>query len=174
MKRRWRLCIGVALALAIASGIVLLQPAYWRAVGWLRGEAFYAGRPASYWASEFHRCGLDPLSDLEDFAVYDPPSIWQQLQHLGSVSSARPSIRRPPIFAGDSDAILVLLELLSHDEPLVRQMAAYGLGKISTPAAVAVPALEARLRDPDDQVQIAARFALWRIDPHRVRNWYPR
>jgi hypothetical protein len=33
-------------------GVLALPGVHWRLIGWAKGEPFYQGRPASYWASE--------------------------------------------------------------------------------------------------------------------------
>jgi hypothetical protein len=51
MKRRWRLWLGLAVVLVLAGG--LAHPSvHWRLIGWLKGEAFYQGRPTSWWAGD--------------------------------------------------------------------------------------------------------------------------
>src|SRR6184192_1822327 len=58
MKKRLRTWIGITLVLTVATGLALPVP---RAVflGWLRGERFAHGRPASYWADRVRAGGLD-------------------------------------------------------------------------------------------------------------------
>lgn len=51
MKRRWQILIGMAL-LALVGAAVLNPAIRWRVIGWARSEAFYQGRPTSYWARE--------------------------------------------------------------------------------------------------------------------------
>src|SRR5262245_16011279 len=51
LKRRWRLLLGLAL-LILVGGALLLPAVHWRVIGWVRGEAFYHGRPSSYWSGE--------------------------------------------------------------------------------------------------------------------------
>jgi hypothetical protein len=56
MKKRW--LYRVLILLALAALAVWLEPT--RVVwGWLRGEAFYQGRPTSWWRSEFGRWRLE-------------------------------------------------------------------------------------------------------------------
>src|SRR5580704_12574061 len=40
------------LALVALLGFFALPPVYWRLIGTVRGEAFYQGRPVSYWRNE--------------------------------------------------------------------------------------------------------------------------
>src|SRR5947208_1405182 len=46
-KRRRRL---LALAVLALLGVLAFPGVHWRLVGWARGEPFYQGRPASYYA----------------------------------------------------------------------------------------------------------------------------
>lgn len=43
----------LALLLVGLAGVCLHPAVRWRVVGWYRGEAFYQGRPTSYWAEQF-------------------------------------------------------------------------------------------------------------------------
>ena len=52
MLKRKRLACLVILLLVLA-GVSLHPAVYWRVIGWSRGEAFYQGRPTSYWAEQF-------------------------------------------------------------------------------------------------------------------------
>jgi hypothetical protein len=46
MKRRWKLWLALVLAI---GGLFSLPAVYWRVIGRVKGEAFYKGRPTSYW-----------------------------------------------------------------------------------------------------------------------------
>ena len=48
IRRRWRLLLALTLLL-LAGGLALVPGVRWPVYGWLRGEAFYQGRPTSYW-----------------------------------------------------------------------------------------------------------------------------
>lgn len=48
MKRRWKLWLG--LVLLLVAGAAFMYPSiYWPVTGWAKGEAFYQGRPTSWW-----------------------------------------------------------------------------------------------------------------------------
>src|ERR1043166_149159 len=49
MKRRWKLWLSL---LILAGSLFALPAVHWRVIGWVRGEAFYQGRPTSYWSME--------------------------------------------------------------------------------------------------------------------------
>jgi HEAT repeat protein len=60
-------------------------------------------------------------------------------------------------------AVPTLMELLSHDSPQMRALAAQTLGRVGLPASDARAALERAARDPNAAVQSAARGAMQRI-----------
>ena len=65
-----------------------------------------------------------------------------------------------------AEAVPALIEALQKDRwPEVRQAAASALGDIGAAAAPAVPALYEAMKDPDGHVRVAARNALFRLDP---------
>ena len=48
--KTWKRICRLVLACMAVLAIFSLPPVYWRVVGWVKGEAFYQGRPTSYWA----------------------------------------------------------------------------------------------------------------------------
>jgi HEAT repeat protein len=60
-------------------------------------------------------------------------------------------------------AVSTLIELLSHESPQLRALAARTLGQIGPAASAAAPALERATKDPNGAVQGAAKAALDRI-----------
>lgn len=79
MTRR-RLLLAFVLLL-LAGGTLSLPAVHWRLIGWWRGEAFYQGRPTSWWARQLKR---------------DEPQLPPILNYIadgqqGSGPSARPS-----------------------------------------------------------------------------------
>jgi hypothetical protein len=58
LKRRWKWWAGLGLVLLATIGLLALPAVHWPLLGWLRGEAFYRGRPTSYWQREVAR--LEP------------------------------------------------------------------------------------------------------------------
>src|SRR2546425_683178 len=82
MKRRWAISLGILLILSL--GASSFHPAvHWRLIGFVKGEAFFQGRPTSYW-----RCELQDLcqtqSDYFDPSLFTEPA-WttQWLNHFG-------------------------------------------------------------------------------------------
>lgn len=69
MKRRWLLRLALLLLVGTSS---LLPPVYWRVIGWTRGEAFYQGRPTSYWRTQIQ----GNKWALNEAALHDPKPIW--------------------------------------------------------------------------------------------------
>jgi HEAT repeat protein len=66
-------------------------------------------------------------------------------------------------------AVPTLVELLAHESPKVRALAARTLGRIGPAAGDAKPALQGAARDPSAAVQTAAKEALKRIEAPPTR-----
>jgi HEAT repeat protein len=67
---------------------------------------------------------------------------------------------------GDAGQVVpALIEALEDKVPDVRWSAAIGLGYYGDQARDAIPALQARVKDPDARVREGARVAMSRIDP---------
>jgi HEAT repeat protein len=134
MKKRWLLLIPVVL-IAIAVG-AWVEPTH-SVRGWVRGEPFYQGRPASYWEEGL----IDP----------EPKEQMRIPQELES---------------GKAAAVPVLVYLLGSRHEPVRTSAAGILTKLGPPAADAVPALLTRFNDdPDPTVRAISAQALGAIKP---------
>jgi hypothetical protein len=150
MKRRRRLYLaGVLLG---ATLLALLSPqGQWAVWGWLRGEAFYHGRPTSYWRPKV--LDSSPLG-------YYPPAINLVARHLvarrpsppGWVDRLRAWLRggggdaEEPFPVADPAAVPVLVELLRDEDAAVGAEAADALARIGPGAKTAVPALLDALR----------------------------
>ena len=79
-KLRWLLILVILTAFA-----VWLEPT--RVVwGWLRREAFYDGRPTSYWASELERWGAVFIAD--DLATGQKTIAWASIRRSISLLTA--------------------------------------------------------------------------------------
>jgi hypothetical protein len=150
---RWSLIL-----VALAAFAIWLEPT--RVVwGWLRGEAFYQGRPTSYWAAELAHW---------DMPVHPPPKDWGSwrlqiwISHAFSPTSAPieerfkqfrdwllppneevqsrtaeefviSCLRGPPLLSGDAAARPVLEQLAQHRDSKIRAMAEYGLARVGDP-----------------------------------------
>ncbi|OAI48661.1 hypothetical protein AYO44_06775 [Planctomycetaceae bacterium SCGC AG-212-F19] len=167
MKRRWRLWTGLALLLLV--GALLLHPAvHWRLIGWYRGEAFYHGRPTSWWAFEIEKnyyCVLgesgNHLPSYMHFVYRSPPSFWEQLSSIvpGTSLQAKELWADPPI-KGGGDALPLYLELLHRPEPKVRLAAVISLGAIYPRTEDISSILKAAQRDEDKAVRREANMYL--------------
>jgi hypothetical protein len=107
----WHLWLFLTLLLVAAS--FLLPAVHWRVIGWVRGEAFYQGRPTSYWKREILRYdeAIRGLFDGNRFNT--PPPLW--IDTLKSRLEIDP-FKRPEILEGTSDAVPVMVELVKDDE----------------------------------------------------------
>src|SRR5262245_18383477 len=163
---RWSL-----LLLIFAAFAVWLEPT--RVVwGWLRGEAFYQGRPTSWWAGQIRPWILtdntaDDLtrqckslfdrifamrdnqqtSNLREFeVVYLDIDLFPQPSPFRDWIAKRVSMPRPTwprALDGDSAAEAVLQELQTYDEPLLRGMARIGIERLKS--SVRGPVVPVRL-----------------------------
>jgi HEAT repeat protein len=151
MKRQWRLL--ACLALALLVGAALVHPAfYWPLVGWARGEAFYKGRPSSYWSREMQR----RVREAAAATAPVPRESGLLAKFLGWL--AGPPLSGPDLYE-DPAAMAVLIELLRDPAPLgepddgwpstVGHQVAYNLAEMGPAAWEAVPALAAGLKSPD-------------------------
>jgi hypothetical protein len=114
-------------------------------IGWVRNEAFYGGRPTSFWASEIRESYI-PLFAGSGFIVGEvaQPSVpsgqvgWLYCKQLNTLDrflswlqvdivGRRSPQEGTPLLEGDKAALPVLLELLYADDPKVREVAAWGL-----------------------------------------------
>jgi len=131
---KW-LLLSVLLIAALGAAAWFLDPTY-SVRGWLAGESFFHGRPASYWRHAL----LDPA----------PAARTNTIKTLAD---------------GGLAAVPVLLELLRSDSSEVRWTAADALGQIGPDAAGAAEALGAALKDDDPLVRRVAAEALGKIGP---------
>jgi len=135
MTKRRKLVL-VGAAVAAALGVLALPGVRWPLVGWWRGEPFYSGRPASYWSA-----AVAPLSS--HYKLYGPAADIE----CYAPDCLFPALRRRL-------GLVVSSRLLTDAEvPL-------GQG-----APAAVPVLRALLREPDEQAQGYAAWALARVGP---------
>jgi len=131
----------LALALLVAAiATFFLPPVYWRVAGRLKGEAFYNGRPTSYWAGA-----------VDDFAQqrgWDDSWLAATLNGIGLNSWVANRNACPDLLERkEPAAVLVLIALLQNPDPDIRSWAAWGLGNIGPEARAAVPALVLLLTD---------------------------
>jgi hypothetical protein len=128
MKRslRW-----LSVLVMLAAFIVWLEPT--RVVwGRLRGEAFYEGRPTSYWRAEIARWreGKINASGLSMHIRYSREEHW--LKAKWHSFTQRPEPSWPRILDGDAAAEAVLHALANDPADNVRELVAEGLQRIDT------------------------------------------
>jgi hypothetical protein len=153
MSKRRKAALAGLTTILVVAGLLLLPGAYWRVYGWLRGEMFYDGRPASYYAACHRR-------DLPSGRTGAGARVWAFVQQLSVDRFGLPGT--PTMRA---DAVPVLTALLADADPGVRTFAAWELGSIGLPAAKpALPALRGLRDDPDASVAHAVAAALSAID----------
>src|SRR5579862_4720093 len=135
MTRRWFLLI---LLLLLLLGSLLLVPSVrWPVYGWLRGEAFYQGKPTSYWSQKIRILGEawrsgnsaspSPLAD-RFHSIFQSGDIYTEEQEAVALFK-------------DPSALPVLLALLKDESPVVRSAGVYLLDKTGLPADTMVPVL---------------------------------
>lgn len=165
--------------------------------GTVRGESFYRGMPASYWA--------ECVKQLEQ----RPPSPWDWLlSRIGFRQSRPEGLHR--LLRGEEGSALVLIELLRHEDQMVRhwsmcalanigfearfnperlphqqemlaalerlyrdgtsrdrQNVLHALGHMGANATPRLPLIEEALSSPDPEVQLQAAVAICSINPYR-------
>jgi hypothetical protein len=169
MNRRYFIVI----AMVAALGLVLFEAHTHVLRGYLAGEPFYRGKPASYWSRELARWEgyrkahiIGNLDSIEWSAVPKRWSrstlAWEEWLYTNVPSLRKHLPRESRILDGDLAAFDVLLVLLEAENAQVRAMAAHGLSHFNRRESVA--ALMRCLKDPDEEVRIQARAALKNID----------
>ncbi|MBI3409866.1 MAG: hypothetical protein HY040_16125 [Planctomycetes bacterium] len=137
MKRK-RFVVFLLVLVAVAFGI-WLEPT--RVVwGWLRGEAFYQGRPTSWWKKELScwKWRLEPRLQIAPdgkCAFYVEVSVLKR--DPGLLESWFPAFFRfegqdglPAVLSGDVGARGVLIELTKDSDLEIGTIAKHGLQKI--------------------------------------------
>jgi hypothetical protein len=102
--------------------------------GWLCGEAFYHGRPTSYWADEiqqweFQPCGQEVTAIDYMFNPYARQSPWPYWVNR-FILMQEPNW--PLLFDGDPEGVGVLRELLVHPSEDVRDWARRALDRVDS------------------------------------------
>jgi hypothetical protein len=140
VKRKWRVCIGLTLVLLLLLGAAFLAPAVrWPVIGWVRGEAFYDGMPASYWRSqikEYREC-VFPMGSM--IGEVPPRTLLNQLRE--SLGMEPTYLSQPAVMMAGDDAVPVLLALCNDEDRTVRYIAIQALERIDREAATKAGAL---------------------------------
>jgi HEAT repeats len=191
MTTRRRRLLRCALAVAAILGVLALPPVHWRLYGWVKGEPFYAGRPASWWSATLRACDVGECV----IAVQGPTLVYERARPPEMCLVPRPTLvdrggrwladalSRPPsgpqlvesvLAPSDPAALPVLLALLGDADPRVRYFAAQELGGLGEAGRPALPALRSLAGDPAEgapgwgaTVGAAAAHAVSRLDRPR-------
>jgi hypothetical protein len=100
--------------------------------GWLRGEAFYDGRPTSYWAAEIQR--WDTLFEVAGGAPHDQYCKYSRRHGWPRwLEYSLPAPEWPKLLDGDPDGLPVLLELADHPDWNVQEWVRVGMRRIQHP-----------------------------------------
>jgi hypothetical protein len=147
-------------------------------IGVLRGEAFYRGRPTSYWQSYIAADAADGQISDATLAAFDwDPRAADVL--LECVAHQDSNVRWPSVLllqrcGSFSEQTQAFRSLVYDPDRQVRILAIRGLGRLEREALSALPQLTemAKSSDADDLVHVV--YALWSIDPEtarRAENW---
>jgi hypothetical protein len=166
MKRKkwiW-LMVGVLLVGVVIAAAV--EPKH-RVLGLLRGEAFYQGRPTSYWREVLRADGEAGDVRNETITRFAGPSGSKVL--VECLKDPDPNVRWPAAsLLGRRGNVLVVVPALGealHDpDREVRLQAIQTLAEWGTNAQAALADLVALHNDPDTQVRQLTDTALWEID----------
>jgi hypothetical protein len=160
MKKRW-LLLAIFLIL-LPSAAVWMDPTrvLW---GTLRGEAFYDGRPTSFWRSHVLQW------DQTEKATRPLSWVAQLKEYLGWRGSAG----RPAVLKGDAAALPVLRDLLLDLDSSVRQQAFDAVATTKPDFQPAVPVLTEALHNADIIVRWHAAQILLRKRPEEARETIP-
>ena len=168
--KSWRLRLAILL---IVASSLLLPAVHWRLIGWARGEAFYQGRPTSYWKRQVRQAVMKDffLSGDLYFAEADPePGVIESWlnERLGQPEDL---VERPVPWLGDPAMLPVLQEMLSCAEMKVQLFAIQGLGALGAAAEPAWPTLvELRRTTTEYLVYREASDALRCIDSKAAKE----
>lgn len=160
MKGRWRLWLCLALVFLVGAGL-LYPPLKWRLIGWMRGEAFYQGRPTSYWRQKIQQYQHSTMEERQ--ASHDH---WmRKVEELVGLPS-NDLFKHPytelnnPAAVDNPAGVSVLVQLLQDSDPHIRGTAALEIANYSPPTGPAVPILIDLLEDPDPYVRANAAMSL--------------
>jgi hypothetical protein len=166
MKPRCRFWLG--LSFLVILGAAFVHPGvYWPVVGWVRGEAFYKGRPTSYWHGQLnHYEELFALISSDWYLIECQPIA--SAQWLRSFFGVKADHQGYALLDGDPQALRVLLEMVQYSDFKARRVAVTGLGYVGPQAKHAMPILvEMAQTTPDYALYVCTGIAIWSID----REW---
>jgi hypothetical protein len=179
MSRRVLLRGGLLLVAVLACALLALPDVRWPLWGRLRGEAFYRGRPTSYWAERLHpkhvtlyceHPGPDPMhTPLRVSVGVSPPPWWRWTNALRRDLGLSPAPPHLEVVLDERDqagAVPVLVALLKEDDEAA-ETCVYLLTVVRTDSGdrAVVPALVQALGEKDPRARERVARALERIDP---------
>jgi hypothetical protein len=156
----------VALALLVCTGLACLDLVRYPVVGWLRGEPFYDGMPASYYADYFLGAKQRRLDE----------AVASLLAHVSTEAaqwwgrSSDREWRRYLIMMQRPEAVPVQRWLARYSNSRLRYEALLALADQGPMAYGALDVVQGGLADENPECRLAAAYALARIDPSRERE----
>jgi hypothetical protein len=180
MKLRKRTVLVSAVLLLLAAGVLALPAVHWRLIGWVRDEAFYQGRPTSYWSGRIEEwTGSRYWSSDSRLSAFPSQSRWDRSCAAIGLSADMPNLR-PEVLGGGRDvnwkmippnhdvledeAVPVLIELLRDENQWVRQAAIRAFVENNTTNRQMVPALLDTALNADPPTRRTAAAAVWQLD----------
>jgi len=151
----------------------------WRVIGWVLGEAFYKGRPTSYWSEELSRWGKqwNGYQEDQDPTFTREETMWDRFaEGLSGRRALELEFGGEELQLVNPEAVPVLLDLLKDSNPFVRSIAALCLGKIGPEARPAVPILlelfDRAMAEPEPPASISIKtYKVVRIDAACSREY---
>ena len=123
--KKWPLLLAGTIEALLVFSAVYFEPSFC-VRGRLHGEAFYDGRPTSYWAGEIER--WQSASTICEVENYERRSAWPRFLR-GHVPE--PTAAWPRLLDGAADGLPVLRELQAHPSATVRDWARVGIERIN-------------------------------------------
>jgi HEAT repeat protein len=139
----------VFLVLVALGTILLYPPSRSIALGWIRQEPFFEGRPRSYWADELKEGRAPSVPVL--VVLLDDGDAGVRQRAAKALAEQR---------SGAREAVTALSRTLKDADKDVRWSSAYALSSIGPDARAAVPDLLQILKDPEDGVRQQAALSL--------------
>jgi HEAT repeat protein len=163
-----RLLLALGLVLVLGAALALLEP-NGALLGWLRGEAFFRGRPASGWARRLR--DADPaeqeraVSALREGKGSAVPVLLVLLRGGEEGVSCHAALTLGGIGPEARGSVPALVSALDEGGPRARECAAQALGQIGLPDERAIAALRRALKAPEAAVRREAVKALGLLGP---------
>jgi hypothetical protein len=155
----------VAAALLVCASLAFLDSVRYPVLGWWRDEPFFDGMPASYYADCYLRRRSRPSEGSME-RVFDSPEAVPVQQRLAEQSN--PQLRYAALRAlGKHGGMPVQQWLALHSNSSLRYSALMALGRQGPTARCAIDVVLDNFKGDNAPCQLAAAFALARIEPAR-------